>query len=259
VVKPAIAALLVMLAWAAVARAEPEIATSDILREGNTAALAGDWPRVTALVEPLLQQPVASADLAEANRLAGIAAFFQHRQDTAESCFVAYLRVERDGRLDPALYPPDVVAFFNDVASRHAAELRAMRVPAKQRSWWLTVLPPLGQLQNGEHAKAYVIGGVLTVSVAVNLITYGYLSSWCDRSEGSDGSTLSCPRNGDHTRAARSLQPWNIGSGIVAVATYAYGIYDGVRGYRRVSQNRARQLFVAGTVGGGVVGFVGSF
>jgi hypothetical protein len=120
--------------WAALAHAQPGATTSDLLREGNTAALAGDWQRVADLVGPLLQHPLAQADLGEAHRLAGLAAFFRQRSDDAESHFLAYLRIELDGTLDVALYPPEVVTFFSDVASRHAAELRALRTRRK-RTW----------------------------------------------------------------------------------------------------------------------------
>jgi hypothetical protein len=123
---------------------------------------------VSQLVEPLLLHPLAIADLAEAHRLAGLAALFQQRDDVAERHFLAYLRITPTGRLDPALYPPEAVTFFSDVASRHAAELRATPSPP-ERSWWLTLIPPLGQLQNEERGKAYVLGGALGILLAGNL------------------------------------------------------------------------------------------
>ena len=167
-------AIAVIAMWTAVARAQPDATTSDVLREGNMAALAGDWPRVDQLVDPLLRHDLASADLGEAHRLAGLAAFFRQHNDEAERHFLDYLRLELDGRLDSALYPPEVVAFFNDGATRHAAELRALRTRPK-RSWVLTLLPPLGQLQNGERTKAYVIGGLLGTMLVANLTTYAFL------------------------------------------------------------------------------------
>ena len=170
-------ALALVALWGAVVRAQPGLTTSEILRDGNTAALAGDWQRVTQLVVPLLQRPLAPADLGEAHRLAGIAAFFQQQNTDAERHFLAYLRLDLDGRLDPALYPPEVVAFFGDVASRHAAELRALRTRPK-RSWLLTLLPPVGQLQNGERTKAYVIGGLLGALLITNLTTYAVFGYW---------------------------------------------------------------------------------
>jgi hypothetical protein len=246
-------------ASARLARAQPGAMTSDILRNGNTAATAGDWQRVAQLVDPLLQRPLVPADLAEAHRLAGIAAFFQQRSDDAERHVLAYLRIDLDGRLDPALYPPDAVAYFNDVASRHAAELRALRTKPK-RSWLLNLIPPGGQLQNGERTKAYVIGGLLGTLLVVNLTTYALLRSWCDHTDGRSGGGLTCTDGGDHTRSAEKIRPYNIASGIGVVVTYAYGVYDGVQGYRQRSREQAIQPFAAISSGTeSIFGIAGSF
>jgi hypothetical protein len=263
------AAILIAL-WTAVAGAQPTAATSDVLRQGNTAALAGDWSGVAQLIEPLFHRDLAQPDLGEAHRLAGIAAFFQQQPDAAERHFLAYLRLELDGRLDPALYPPEVVAFFNDVASRHAAELQALKYGLK-RSWFLTLLPPLGQLQNGERTKAYVIGGALGALLIVNLTTYYYLRSWCEHTDGRIGGGLSCydgpSMEKDRNHEAARIRPWNIASGIGVLVVYAYGVYDGVRDYRRHSRELTMQPFVAtssdlgsGTGSGQrVFGVMGSF
>jgi hypothetical protein len=249
----AMRALAVIALWAGVARAQPQASTSELLREGNTAALAGDWPRVAQLVEPLLEHPLAVTDLAEAHRLAGLAALFQQRDDAAERHFLAYLRIAPTGRLDPALYPPEAVSFFSDVASRHAAELGARQSPPR-RSWWLTLLPPLGQLQNGERTKAYALGGVLGALLVTNLISYYYLSQWCQVTDGPRGSGLSCYNGTDHNHAAAELRPYNIASGIGVLAVYAYGVVDGILGYRRRSREQEVEPFVAASPGGGALG-----
>jgi hypothetical protein len=253
----AVRALAVVVLWIAVARAEPAPSISELLRQGNTAALAGDWPRVAQLVEPLLQHPLAATDLAEAHRLAGLAALFQQRTDVAEHHFLAYLRIAPTGRLDPALYPPEAVTFFSDVASRHAAELHARQPP--QRSWWLTLIPPLGQLQNEERAKAYVLGGVLGALLVGNLTSYYFLSKWCQVTEGSRGSGLTCYSGSDHSHAAARLRPFNIASGIAVLAVYGYGVVDGIVGYRRRSGDPAIQPFVAASPGSGTLGILVHF
>jgi hypothetical protein len=250
--------LAILAACAAVAGAAPVATTSEVLREGNAAALAGDWPRVTRLVDPLLAHPLAPADLGEAHRLSGIAAFFQQRNDAAETHFLAYLRIDLDGRLDPALYPPDVVTFFNDVASRHAAELRARRMRPR-RTWYLTLLPPLGQFQNGERTKGYVVGGVLGSLLVANLTTYFLLRSWCEHTQGQGGGGLTCNDPSDHTRAAARIRPYNIATGIGAIAVYLYGVYDGIQGYRRRTREQLLQPYAAVSPDASVVGISGRF
>lgn len=251
-------ALVLVALGIAVARAQPGLTTSEILRDGNTAAMAGDWQRVAELAVPLLQRQLAPADLGEAHRLAGLAAFFQQHSDRAEGHFLAYLRIDLDGRLDPALYPPEVVAFFGDVASRHAAELRALRTRPK-RSWLLTLLPPGGQLQNGERTKAYVIGGLLGTLLVANLTTYALLRSWCDHTDGPAGGGLTCDDGGDHRRGAARLRPINIASGLGFIAIYVFGVYDGVQGYRQRSREQMVQPFIAVSTETSVFGVAGSF
>jgi hypothetical protein len=263
-VRLAAAAVAAILALApAVGHAQPGRAASDVLRDGNTAALAGDWPRVAALVDPLLQQQLPVADLAEAHRLAGIAAFFAQHDASAEQHFITYLRIDPDGRLDPALYPPDVVAFFNDVASRHAAELRALRIPPQRPSWLFTLLPPVGQYMNGDHTKAYVLGGVLGALLVTNLVTYSYLRQWCDHTQGIHGGQLACTDSDgpghDATQRAQRLRPINIASGIGFWVVYAFGVYDGIRGYRRISREQALRPYATVSNEGNVVGITARF
>jgi hypothetical protein len=228
VLKPA--ALLVLLC-ARVAAADP----ASVLRDANAAATTGDWITVQQLVDPLLKNPPAAADLAEAERLEGLALFFTQAPPhvDAEKFFVAYLKFDLEGRLDPALYPPEVVNFFNDVRARHSAEL-VVRRPQAKRYWELTLLPPLGQFQNGNRTKGIVTGSLLGIFLATNVTTYLVLRSWCHDS----GST--CDASGkDHYRAAQNLSALNIISGVGLIATYIFGVWDGVGVYRRRSAELA--------------------
>ena len=244
------ACVLVALACG-LAAADPT--TSQALREGNTAATAGDWQKVEQLVAPLFALKLAKADLAEAHRLAGIAAFFLHRAD-AEAHFLAYMKLDLDGRLDPALYPPDVVAYFGEIHSKHDADLRALR-PTQRRSWLLNLIPPGGQIQNGDRVKAYVVGGLIGTMLVTNITSYLVLRSWCSHTQGTGGSAATCDEGGNHYHAASILRPLNIATGVGFILAYAYGVYDGVQGYRRHTEPSV-QPFVAPT---GVVGIEGRF
>jgi hypothetical protein len=247
---------------------------SDALREANDAAAAGDWARVSALVEPLLAPLLAPplappldprlapspgalppADRAEAHRLAGIAAFYQQRRDAAEAHFLAYLKIDLDGRLEPALYPPEVVGFFDEVRTKHQAELRARR-PKARRYWLLNLIPPGGQIQNRELRKAWVIGGLLGAFAVGNVTTYLVLRSWCTRVSGDRGSSVTCDEGTDHARTAATLRVLNIVSGVGLIGTYFFGAYDGAAGYRRQTPVRP---YIAGVAGGSMIGIAGAF
>lgn len=240
-------ALAIVALIATTAAADP---ASD-LRDANAAATAGDWAKVQGLVDPLTTPSLAPADRAEAYRLAGLAGFFMHATARAEQAFVEYLKLDLGGHLDPALYPPEVVSFFNDVRARHAAELRAA-APRPHRYWPLALLPPVAQVQNGENTKAIVLGSLMVVTLGTNLATYFVLRSWCHNA----GNT--CDDSGkDHFRGAQTLSTLNLIGGAGFILTYAYGVWDGVRGYRRRSFELAP--YVSATGEATTLGIGGSF
>jgi len=251
----------VLFALAVVARvaaaqpgaAPPSTDPAATLREANAAATAGDWDRVSATVDPLLSRSLEPADLGEAHRLAGLAAYFHNQREAADAQFLAYLRIDPQGHLDPALYPPEVVTFFDDVRVRHAAELRT-RAPHAKRHWYLTLVPYAAQEQNGERTKGIVLGSLIGAFAITNVTTYFVLRSWCH----DQGST--CDASGtNHYRTAQRLQTLNVVAGIGLIATYVYGVYDGVSGYRRRSREQAVAPYATPTNDGAVLGIAGSF
>lgn len=222
--------------------ADPAVA----LREANAAATAGDWSRVSAYVQPLLARQLERADLAEAHRLAGIAAMFEQppAYERADYHFLAYLKIDLDAQLDPALYPPEVVNRFNEVRVRHAAELKALR-PRRKRYAVLSVLPPFGQFQNGERTKGIVIGSLLGAFAITNVTTFFVLRSWCTPVSRDGNQSVTCDERDADT--ATTLRGLNIAAGVGLIATYVYGVYDGVRGYRRESRERSLLPYASST------------
>ncbi len=249
-------ALAIVALLVGVARAQPGPAdAAAALREANAAATAGDWSRVSVLVQPLLVVQLERADLAEAHRLAGLYMFFAHREAEAETHFLAYLKIDLDAHLDPALYPPEVVGFFENVRAKHGPELHALR-PRPKRTFILNFVPPFGQFQNGERAKGWVLTGLFGAFAIADVSSYFALRSWCTRVTGASGSSLVCDRGSNHDNGARLAQYAEIVSGVGLILTYVYGVYDGVAGYRRQEQMAP---FANPVNGGGVVGIAGSF
>ncbi|MDX2088334.1 MAG: hypothetical protein SFX73_10815 [Kofleriaceae bacterium] len=226
-------------------------APSDVLRAGNAAATAGDWAAVAQLVEPLVHNELPDADRAEAYRLAGLAAFFLGRREQAEHHFLAYLRLDLDAQLDSALYPAEAIIFFNDVKAKHSAELRARRPRGKR--WALNLLPPLGQLQNGERTKGLVVGGLLAGFFATNITTYVLLRRWCSESD------RTCDDPTDRVQGAQTARSVNLITGIGTILTYAYGVIDGVRVYKRQAREHAIAPYISTTPTSGFIGVAGQF
>jgi hypothetical protein len=252
------AALVALVLVAGTALAEPPATPSEALRTGNAAATAGDWGTVARVVDPLLEGQLPQPDLAEAHRLAGLAAFFLGHREQAERHFLAYLRIDLDAQLDPALYPVEAIIFFNDVKAKHAAELRARR-PKGKRYWVLNLLPPWGQFQNGDRTKGFVVGGMLAAFAASTGTSFFMLRSWCTEVSGDSGSSLTCDDGGDHYGSANTARVVYVTSMVGLGLTYAYGVIDGARGYRRRTRESAIQPFVSTTSTSSVIGVAGSF
>jgi hypothetical protein len=253
--------VVILVLATATARAQPgeypivaPIDPASALREANAAATAGDWARVSAYVRPLLARQLERADLAEAHRLAGIAALFSDPPSyaIADYHFLAYLRLDLDAQLDPALYPPEVVNRFNDVRARHAGELKRLR-PKGKRYAVLSVVPPVAQFQNGERTKGIVVGSLLGAFAITNVTTYVVLRSWCTRVSHEGNTSVTCDEKTNRADTATTLRGLNITAGVGLILTYAYGVYDGVRGYRRESRERALAPYAMPTPTGGAV------
>jgi hypothetical protein len=220
-----------------------------ILRDAAAALDAGAYQRAADLARGVVANAdVPATDRAEAWRLYGLASFFLEQHAEAEQAFLAYLKLDIDGRLDPALVPPEAIVFFEDVRARHAAELRKYRPgPERRRYGALNLLPPAGQFQNGHHTKGWVLAGVGGLALATNVGTYLVLRSWCDEDTG-------VCKSGDESRTgpARSLRTINTTSGVLFLGAVVYGVYDGFRNFRpnRPRPPRASLQVVPGPHGG---------
>jgi len=248
-------AALITLGRVARAEAPREIALA------NAAASTGDWPRVQQLLAPLATLQIALADRAEVERLSGLAAYFQNQPD-AEAHFLAFLRIDPDGSLDPLLYPPEALAFLEGVKTRHRAEIQAQR-PHGKRYVLLNLLPMAGQFQNGERGKGYVVGGLLGGFIVGDLTTFFILKSWCSQTSGDGGPGATCDKGSNHFHAATELRTANLLFGVGAIVTYVYGVYDGVTRYRARSRELSIQQSISPwastTDRGSVLGIAGSF
>jgi hypothetical protein len=244
-------ALVLVATLAATAAAQPgdTADSAELLSAAENSIAAGEYDRAIELAGSVVSaEAAAKADFAEAHRLLGLAHYFRGDTATAEAEFLAYLKLDLDGRLDPAVVPPEAVAFFEDVRARHAVELRKLR-PRQRRFMWLNLLPPGGQIQNRQYTKAWVLGGVEVALAATHLTTFFVLRSWCDNPDNTcvDGGT-------DIPDKARKWRTVNYLSGAALIGVYVYGVIDGFRGFRRTSRERAQPVVTATPVeGGGIV------
>jgi hypothetical protein len=235
---------LVVLCASAVALAD----TRADLAEADRLLVAGDHPAAEAGAARISARPaLLPAERAEALRIRGLALFYLGDLARAEGELAAYLELEPSAHLDPALHPPEAVVFLEEVRARHAGKLRA--APPRRRSGALNLLPPLGQIQNGHHVKAVILGLAEATLLAINGGTYVALRSSCN-------DDLTCDRGYD---SARRLRIVNLTSGALFVGIVAYGIIDGYVGLSRSAERDRLHLSVVPLWGGAVVGAAARF
>ena len=243
-------ALAIALVWLALPRdapAAPPGAAADVLVEAGAALGAGEHERAAALSARIARdpRPIDRQDRAEAWRILGLAQHALGRRGEAEASFYAYLKLNPDAHLDPAVVPPDAVSFFEEVRAKHQAELNALRPkPKRRRTLWLNFVPLGGQWQNGDTRKMWILGSAGLVLLGANITSYAVLRSWCGSPGGRntcDEGTPGMPGYVDHAPAARRLQIVNIASGVGLVALYTAGVIDGIQGYRRWKEESQQQ------------------
>ncbi len=236
--------------------AQPSESTNaSALRRANAALRAGQYGRALLLARPITSGTgVDATDRAEAYRVYGLSLFFLNRRAGAEAALLEYIKLDADAHLDPGVVPPEAVVFFEDLRSRHAAELRASRPRTGRRlHWWYNLAPPLGQLQNGQHGKAWFLAIASGVSLATNVTTFLVLRSWCDRA-----TSVCDDGDADRSDTARALELANMASGAALIGLYAYGVFDGFTGYRRARRHeRTLSFMVTPVAGGGAALYMG--
>jgi len=162
---------------------------------------------------------------ARALRYLGIGLYLTDRQQGAETAFFDLLRLYPRARLDSTTTRPDVIAFFEDVRRRHAAEINDAASQRPGKNLALAFLPPAGQFQSGHAARGITIAALEGLSLATAIGTYARLRSW----DTYPGHTF-----GPHADAARTVKAINNGAVVVFAATIVVGIVDGLASYLAV-------------------------
>jgi hypothetical protein len=261
--------LIVALACslAAPAAAQPGASTPDGIADNLEAAAdalqRADYDEAAALAGQVasMLDDIDKIDRAEAWRIYGLSLFFLKRNAEAEQAFLQYMLLSaRQGnraKLDPAQVPPEAVTYFDDVATRHEAEIdAAFPKPEKKKRWWFNALPMAGQFQNGHTTKAWLVGIGFVAFGATNLATYAVLNSRCD------GVDDTCEGG---AASARTLKAINYVSGALWIGVTAYYVVDGFiyyfSGRKRSPEERRDDMSfgVAPTSSGAYLSISGSF
>ena len=217
------AALLVLLA-AAPAGAQHDAAAK--LAEAQRAFVEGDYEGAMRITAPIVQGGISEADRAEALRLHCVSLFLLGHQAQAETYLYQWLesqaRAGIDAHLDPAVVPPEAVAFLESIRANHEGDLRKLKPPKrKSRSRWGTIVPVYGQYQNEQMWKVWLFGVTEGVLLATSITTYAVLASKC-------GDDLTCKLK---RSTADNLLLTNRLSGGLLIGVCLIGIVDAMWNY----------------------------
>jgi len=181
----------------------------------------GDYEAVVNRLRPIVENGARElplqVDRIEALRVYGIACTLTDRKTAAEGAFLLLMREEPQTRLDPRLVRPEAVAFFDEVRLRHREELLAVyRRTVPRYNWGLDLLPVVGQFQNHQRVKGFVLGGLELALLGGTIVTYSLLTHY----EGHDHTFTG------HEALYDSARGINITCFTALLAVTAYGIID---------------------------------
>jgi hypothetical protein len=156
------------------------------------------------------------AQQTQALRFLGIGLYLTNRPGGAEAAFTELLRQKPEARLDPTSTRPEVVAFFENLRRQQRLQQRSNR-----KLIW-NFIPPIGQFQNDDNVKGWL---VLTVGVA-SLATAATTSVILRRWEQTQGNTY-----GGREKTAHTLKAVDFLAVGALTTAYIYGVFDGLIGY----------------------------
>jgi hypothetical protein len=217
------------------------------LRRGLEAFEYGQHAAAVAVLRPLIEgELLGGADRLQALRAYAVSQFLLGQRGAANGAFLLLLQGDANARLDPALVPPEAISFFEEVRVRNRAAI-ARVVRAQRLSAWPNLLPPLGQFQNRQPAKGWLVLGLEVGALALNLSTYFVARSM----PGADGTVESESR-------FTTVKTLNSVGLLLVAGVVVYGIVDGFYYYRaRAALDTA--LAPSVTQGGGGLSVGGRF
>jgi hypothetical protein len=202
----------------------------------------GDMNQVVESARPVAEGllPATAEEQIQAFRLLGIGLYLTNRPLGAETAFTELLRKDPRARLDPTSTRPELVAFFESLRHQQMARQRSTR-----KMYW-NFIPPVGQFQNDDHVKGWLVLGVGAAALATSATSMILLKKW----QHMPGYTYP-----GHENTAPTLKTVNwIAVGVLSAA-YLYGVIDGLIGYGKPLDESKPDVSLFFLPGGGGLGF----
>lgn len=212
----------------------------------------GDYERVIRVLSTELypDRPDAVADLliAEGFNYLGVSAHFVGNYDLAERAFLDLLRLDPAWELDPFVFPPEVISFFNDLKEEHADEFGLengedretvfVESRVREQSMLVSILPfGYGLITNGETEWGvfYALSESALLATSVSMF-------WINRANRKPSESLTIDFGYEDPDLARRRQRVQIGTGIAFLTLVTANVIHGALAHDREKDVRYRTL-----------------
>jgi tetratricopeptide (TPR) repeat protein len=235
-----LAATIACLALALAAGAARADDAEKGLKLGVYAYEHGDYAEAIRSLQGVLDPLTLTAedDVVQARKYLGASLFFTGKRDEAAAELKRLLLLSPDLKLDPFVFPPQLVLFFDEVKASIKDQLdkaRAQRLlrdtmrlgerRVELRSLHVNFIPfGAPQFQNGHRAKGWALLGAEAALLALNVASY-----WAARGRADADGWY--PAEADRAAAERWRTAQITALGLFGGA-WAYGIADGFYYYR---------------------------
>ena len=207
-------------------------------------AMRGNYKKVIEIIRPLLYPTSRFSDEEKeikALRLLGLSFWFANDLKNATQTFTVLLNRRPDFKLDPVLVPSGAIAFFKkikhklkknleEIRRKKLEELKKHAPILKQtvivhKNYPLLALAPfgMGQFQNEQPIKGWVLFSIQTVSALISISSYMYL-----RNKYPKGYVPT-----DKVDSARQIQYLQVGSGSLFFGAWILGVVDSFINYKK--------------------------
>ena len=150
----------------------------------------------------------------KALELLGIGLALTERDSGARTAFQQLLKLDPTAKLNPATTRPKIVASFEQQKRQHIAALVAKN--RRERPFWLSFFPPLGQFQNGDNARGWTILSLGTAALGTAITTNVLANRWAGPDQTWSG----------HESAERPTRIANAVSVGVLAGAFLWGVID---------------------------------
>lgn len=199
------------------------------LKQAESAYEYGDMPLLVESARLVTDGTLKSTESqrAEGFRFLGIGLYVTGRVQGAKTAFEQLLTLRPDTRLDAGTTRPEIITFFLNLRQARIEQLREAQAVNRPSVMW-NFLPPMGQFNNGQRVKGWVLLAAEASTWIVATTAFAIVKGWEQRGGSVCELGWADERCEERTETAQTLRVVQLGSSFAFAALYLYGVLDGL-------------------------------